>query len=123
MKQLWEGVPLPGGELLQGIVTQLRADWKWHVESWPYWAELSNMNINCIVGAVGGDANNVWASCLLLYLPTPQTKRKNLLSGLGLQSCFQEELSRFRSAKGKPDQENEASPIKEGENEYLEMTP
>ena len=35
LKQLWEGVPLPGGQLLQGIVTQLRADWKWHVESWP----------------------------------------------------------------------------------------
>ena len=33
LKRLTDGVPLPGGGLLRGMVTQLRADWKWHMET------------------------------------------------------------------------------------------
>ena len=35
MKQLLEGVPVPGGSTLQAIVMQVRADWKFQRALWP----------------------------------------------------------------------------------------
>jgi len=35
MKQLLEGVPVPGGSTLQAVVMQVRADWKFQRALWP----------------------------------------------------------------------------------------